>query len=250
MIRETPARLAEHFFRHETGRLHGALIRYMGVENFAVAEDVAQEALLRAMTTWSMGGVPENPSAWITRVAMNLARDAMRRRRMASGKETAMVAHFETLHAAPETPGDDEAAIRDDTLRLLFVCCRPELAQEARVALALKTLCGFSTGEIARAFLDTGAAVDKRLGRTKQRLRELGVPFEIPSAAELPARLEGVLGTLYLLFNEGHTASSGDALLREDLCREAVRLARLVVAHPAGDTPAAVSYTHLRAHET
>ena len=241
-----PAQLVEHFFRHETGRLHGALIRLMGVEHMALAEDIAQEALLKAMHCWSMGGVPANPSAWIMRVAINLARDALRHRRMSGAKETSISTHFEQMMPASLAASDviaaaeTEGEIRDDTLRLIFVCCHPEIAPDAQVVLALKLLCGFSTAEIARAFFSSDAAIDKQLTRTKQRIRDLGIRFEIPAAGtELRARLDGVLATLYLLFNEGYKASAGDRLLREDLCQEAVRLLTLLVKHPAGNTPRA-----------
>jgi len=233
----TPAGLVEHFFRHETGRLHGALIRLLGVHNLALAEDVAQEAMLRAMRTWSMGGIPANPSAWITQVAMNLARDALRHRKMATGKEPALVTHHEQMLATPAVAWGPAHEIRDDQLRLLFICSHPAIAPDAQVILALKVLCGFGTGEIARAFLSSEAAIEKQLTRTKQRIAEAGIPFELPEGADLAARLDGVLGALYLLFNEGYKASSGDRLLREDLCREAIRLAHALVQHPAGRTP-------------
>ena len=233
------AQLVEHFFRHETGRLHGALIRRLGVENLALAEDVTQEALLRAMRTWSIGGIPANPSAWITQVAMNLARDAMRHRRMALGKQPGIIMHLEhRLNPTPEA-GDSAEEIRDDALRMLFVCSHPALAPDAQVVLALKVLCGFSTGEIARAFFSSEAAIEKQLTRTKQRIREAGIAFEIPPAPELAERLDGVLAALYLLFNEGYKASAGDKLLREDLCAEALRLATLLVGHPVGAVPRA-----------
>lgn len=234
-----PAQLVEHFFRHETGRLHGALVRLLGVHNLSLAEDIAQEAMLRALHAWSMGGIPQNPSAWITRVAMNLAKDTLRHRIMSAGKQDAIVTHVELHHGSRPSEGPRaENAIEDDTLRLLFVCCHPAIAPDAQVVLALKVLCGFSTGEIARAFLGTPAAIDKQLTRTKQRLREAGVSFALPELpTELSDRLDGVLATLYLLFNEGHKASSGDRLLREDLCAEAIRLAGQLAAHPAGNTP-------------
>lgn len=231
------AQLVEHFFRHETGRLHGALIRLLGVENLSLAEDVAQEALLKALHTWSMGGVPANPSAWITRVAMNLAKDALRHRRMSFAKEPAIGTHFEQVHSTPAVAVEAAHTIRDDALRLLFVCCHPTIAPDAQVVLALKVLCGFGTGEIARAFLSSEAAIEKQLTRTKQRIREAGVGFDLPEGVELAERLDGVRATLYLLFNEGHKASSGEHLLREELCQEAVRLAQLLAAHPVGDTP-------------
>ena len=240
-----PAGLVEHFFRHEAGRLHGALTRRFGVHNLSLIEDAVQEAMLRALRTWSMGGVPPNPSAWISRVAINLALDALRHDGMSAAKEDAIAAYLEqTASAAPSADvaaaEADETVIRDDALRLLFVCSHPAVSPDAQVVLSLKVLGGFGTGEIARAFLATEAAIEKQLTRTKQRLRDAGVRFELPPAgAELAARLDGVLATLYLLFNEGYKASRGEQLLREDLCHEAVRLAGLLVEHPVGDTPRA-----------
>ncbi len=189
-----PAGLVEHFFRHETGRLHGALIRLLGVQNLALAEDVAQEAMLRALRHWSMGGVPANPSAWITQVAMNLARDALRHQRMSASKETALVTHFTaTLPPPSAAPAENPQEIRDDTLRLMFVCCHPSVAADAQVVLALKVLCGFSTAEIARAYFSTEAAIEKQLTRTKQRIHDAGIGFEIPEGEDLAPRLDGVL---------------------------------------------------------
>lgn len=233
----SPSQVVEHFFRHESGRLHGALTRLLGPENLSLVEDVAQGALLQAMRTWSIGRVPANPSAWITRVAMNLARDALRHRRMVYSKEGNIITHIEQLQPELAPVGESAPEIRDDALRLMFVCCHPDLSPDAQVVLALKVMCGFSTAEIARAFLSTDAAIEKQLTRTKQRIRDLQIGFEIPEGAELGRRLDGVQGALYLLFNEGYKASSGDQLVREDLCREAIRLASLLVAHPAGDTP-------------
>jgi len=232
-----PAQLVEHFFRHEKGRLHGALVRLLGVHNLSLAEDVAQEAMLRALRTWSMGGVPANPSAWITQVAMNLARDALRHRKMASGKEGAIITHHEQMTATPAVAWEAAQEIRDDALRLMFVCAHPAIAPDAQVILALKILCGFSTGEIARAFLATESAIEKQLTRTKQRIAESGIGFELPEGENLAPRLDGVLAVIYLLFNEGYKASSGDRLLREELCQEAIRLGGLLVAHPAGRSP-------------
>jgi RNA polymerase sigma-70 factor (ECF subfamily) len=232
-----PAALVEHFFRHETGRLHGALVRLLGVQNLTLAEDVAQEALLRALHHWSMGGVPANPSAWITRVAMNLAKDALRHQRMSAAKEPAIITHLEQTFATPAVAVESAHEIRDDALRLLFVCCHPSIAPDAQVILALKILCGFSTGEIARAFLSSEAAIEKQLTRTKQRIHDAGIGFGLPEGENLAPRLDGVLSALYLLFNEGYKASAGERLLREELCQEAVRLTSLLTAHPAGRTP-------------
>jgi RNA polymerase sigma-70 factor (ECF subfamily) len=230
--------VVEHFFRHETSRLHGALIRRLGIHNLSLVEDVTQEALLRALRTWSIGGLPANPSAWITRVAMNLALDALRHQQMATAKEPNVITHIEQTSTSAVVAGEGDHQIRDDALRLMFVCCHPLLSSDAQVVLALKVLCGFSTAEIARAFLASEAAIEKQLTRTKQRIRDAGVGFEIPeNAEELTARVDGVLGTLYLLFNEGYKASAGERLLREELCQEAIRLASLLVTHPAGQTP-------------
>ena len=233
------SQLVEHFFRHETGRLHGALVRLLGVHNLSLAEDIAQEAMLRALRTWSMGGVPANPSGWIMRVAMNLAKDALRHRNMAAGKETDIITHVEQMMPRPAAVGESAPEIRDDALRLMFVCCHPAIAPDAQVVLALKVLCGFSTAEIARAFLTSESAIEKQLTRTKQRIDAARIAFEIPEGEDLTPRLNGVLAALYLLFNEGYKASSGDRLLREDLCDEAIRLASLLVAHPVANTPRA-----------
>jgi RNA polymerase sigma factor (sigma-70 family) len=234
-----PAQLVEHFFRHETGRLHGALLRLLGVHNLALAEDVAQEAMLRALRTWSMGGVPPNPSAWITQVAMNLAKDHLRRQRMTAVKEPAVITHHEQTMPTPAIAWETAHEIRDDALRLMFVCCQPAVAPDAQVILALKMICGFSTPEIARAFLSSESAIEKQLTRTKQRIHDAGIAFEIPEGEDLAPRLNGVLAALYLLFNEGYKASSGDRLLREELSHEAMRLMSVLLAHPAGRTPRA-----------
>lgn len=232
-----PATLVEHFFRHEVGRLHGALIKLLGVHNLTLAEDIAQEAMLRALRIWSMGGVPPNPSAWITQVAMNLGRDALRHHRMSAVKEPAIVKHVEQVWATPAVAWEAAHEIRDDALRLMFVCCHPSVAADAQVILALKILCGFSTREIAQAHFSSEAAIEKQLTRTKKKIQESRIGFEIPENEDLAPRLDGVLRTLYLLFNEGYKASSGDRLLKEELCQEAIRLTSILVTHPAGNVP-------------
>jgi RNA polymerase sigma factor, sigma-70 family len=232
--------LVENFFRHETGRLHASLTRLLGTHNLSLVEDVAQEAMMRAFRSWSYGGPPANPSAWITQVAMNIARDMLRHKRMSFSKEGNIVTHFEqTLAAAaiPEAPDVVENQIRDDTLRLMFVCCHPSVPADAQAVLALKVLCGFHTSEIARAFMSTEAAIEKQLTRTKHRIGDAKLAFELPEGAELAERIDGVLATLYLLFNEGYKATSGERLLREDLSREAMRLTTLLTEHPVGNTP-------------
>jgi len=232
-----PATLVEHFFRHEAGRLHGALVKLLGVHNLTLAEDIAQEAMLRALRVWSMGGIPPNPSAWITQVAMNLGRDALRHNRMSTGKEPAIVTHMEQVWANPIQAWAAAHEIRDDTLRLMFVCCHPSVAPDAQVVLALKILCGFSTREIAQAHFSSEAAIEKQLTRTKKKIQEAGIGFDIPENENLAPRLDGVLRTIYLLFNEGYKASSGDRLLKDELCQEAIRLGSILAAHPVGNVP-------------
>ena len=185
-VAAAPAQLVENFFRHETGRLHGALIRLLGTQNLTLAEDVAQEAMLRALRTWSMGGIPQNPSAWIMRVAMNLAKDALRHQRMATTKEPAIIAHLDQTLADSTLGKTSEYEIRDDALRLMFVCCHPAMATDAQVVLALKVLCGFSTAEIARAFLSSEAAIEKQLTRTRGRIQEAGSGSISPTAKTSP----------------------------------------------------------------
>ena len=232
------AQLTERLFREEAGRLVATLTRHFGVEHLQLAEDTVQEALARALRLWPFYGVPENPAAWLTRTAKNLALDSVRRARNFAGKEAAVIAWLE--QGSSGTASDpEENELRDDRLRLLFVCCHPHLAHEAQVALALKTLGGFSTLEISKAFLTTEASMAKRLTRAKQRLRDDRIPFEIPSGPALTERLEAVLGTLYLLFNEGYKASGGERLVRAELCFEAIRMMLLLVEHPAGDRPPA-----------
>lgn len=207
-----------------------------GLDRLELAEDVVQEALARALKIWPFYGVPDNPAAWLTQTAKNLALDAIRREANLKRKQNDIVesgerwsAHIERDFTANE--------IEDARLRLMFVCCHPVLPEEAQTALALKTLCGFGVHEIANAFLTTEAAIAKRLTRAKHRLKEGQVALELPHGEDLSDRLDGVLKTIYLLFNEGYKASSGEDLIRKELCAEAIRLGALVARHPAGNMP-------------
>lgn len=231
------ARIAEDLFRRESARLVAMLTGQLGVHRLELAEDVVQEALVRALQTWPYRGVPENPAAWLTLTARNLALDHLRREQRWQEKEDGIAHERERWSASPEARAEDADAFTDDTLRMLFVCCHPQLSPEAQIALALRTLGGLSAAEIAAAFLTSEAAIAKRLVRARQRIRELALPFAVPGPAELPARLDGVLGTLYLLFNEGYKASAGERLVREELCHEAIRLGMLLAAHPATRAP-------------
>lgn len=213
------------------------LTRIFGLEHLTLAEDVVQEALARALQTWPFYGVPDNPPAWIMRTSRNLALDVVRREQVFRDKEAEVIRLMERDGPAPDAAVFSESEIADDRLRMMFVCCHPLIPAEAQVALALKTLGGFSPAEIAAAFLTSEAAIAKRLTRAKQKIREARIPFEIPEGAELARRLDCVLHSLYLLFNEGYKASSGDRLVREELCEEAIRLASLLVEHPSGNQP-------------
>ena len=232
-------RVVEHCFRHEAGRVVSTLTRIFGAKHLNLAEDVVQEALARALQTWPYYGIPKNPSAWITQVSKNLALDLIRRDKVFRNKEID-IAYF--MEKGPAFPGGEDSVsfkdeIRDDRLWMMFMCCHPLVPQEAQVALALKTLCGFSAGEIAKAFLTSEAAIAKRLTRARRKIREASIPFELPTGEELRERLDGVLQTLYLLFNEGYKASEGDNLIRKELCLEAVRLCALLAGHPVGNRP-------------
>jgi RNA polymerase sigma-70 factor (ECF subfamily) len=227
----------EHLFRHEAGKMVAILTGIFGIEHLTLAEDVVQETLARALQTWPFYGVPKNPAAWIMRASRNLAVDVVRRQKVFRDKEAELIRLMEREGPTPDAAIFPEPEITDDTLRMMFVCCHPSIPAEAQVALALKTLCGFSVTEIARAFLTTDAAIAKRLTRAKQKIREARIPFEIPVGEELGPRLDGVLPSLYLLFNEGYKASIGEKLVREELCHEAIRLTSLLAEHPAGDQP-------------
>jgi RNA polymerase sigma-70 factor (ECF subfamily) len=230
-------RVADDLFRREGARLVAALAGHLGTHRLQLAEDAVQEALVRALQTWPYRGIPDNPAAWLTQAAKHVALDALRREQTWQRKEARITAEQERwlTHGEPAA----EHLIPDDTLRMLFVCFHPQLSIEAQLALALRTVCGMSPSEIGAAFLTSEAAIAKRLVRARQLIRDLRLPFAVPDAGELPRRLDGVLAALYLLFNEGYKASSGDRLIREELCREAIRLTRLLGAHPATAQPAA-----------
>jgi len=232
------SRLTDHLFRHEAGKLISILTGIFGIDRLQLAEDVVQESLIRALRTWPYTGIPKNPAAWLTQTAKNLALDLIRREKLFHDKQPQIIAFMEewVSDSAGDSPRFDNE-IRDGRLRLMFACCHPSLSLEDQTALALKTLCAFSPAEIAKAFLTSEAAIAKRLTRAKQKIREEHIPFEIPAGEELSRRLDAVLQTLYLLFNEGYKASSGDHLIKEDLCQEAIRLASLLAEHQAGNEP-------------
>jgi RNA polymerase sigma-70 factor, ECF subfamily len=220
-------------FRQEWGRITAALIHQTG--DWDLAEDCAQDAFTQALRRWPRDGVPTRPGAWLMTVARNGAIDRLRRSNTYRAKveELAVMATRETGPDNPE-PDADDSGVPDERLRLIFTCCHPALAMEARVALTLRTLTGLSTAEIARAFLVPEATMAKRLGRAKHKIANARIPYRVPPASALPQRVPGVLAVLYLVFNEGYTASAGDDLIRRDLCDQAVALvlAELLPAEP------------------
>jgi RNA polymerase sigma factor (sigma-70 family) len=229
-------KLTERLFREESGKLVSMLTGIFGVSRLQLAEDVVQEAMVRALQTWPYTGVPDNPSGWLMRTAKNRALDVMRREKLFHDKQAEIIATLEQWPDAHE-PGAFSDELHDDRLRLIFACCHPLVPPDAQTAIALRTLCGFSPGEIASAFLTSEAAIAKRLVRARRKIADLGIPFEIPAGNELKERLDGVLRVIYFLFNEGYSASRGESIVREDLCDEAIRLASHMAGHPAVAVP-------------
>ncbi len=219
---------ATQVFREQSGRILATLIRVCG--SFDLAEDALQDAFAAALDAWRERGLPANPAAWITAAAQRKLIDRLRRERTRRDKQEAVAREFPVVSNAShdDPPEIDAMNFPDDRLRLLFTCCHPALAVEGRVALTLRTLGGLTTPEIARAFLLPEATLAQRLVRAKRKIREAGIPYAAPAATALPERLASVQAVIYLIFNEGYAASSGDGLIRGDLCGEAIRLARLL----------------------
>jgi len=229
--------LVDHLFRNRAGQMVAHLTRILGPEHLDVAEEAVQEALLKALQNWPYSGIPENPAGWLFQVARNAALDVLRHRKLVDTKtaELAVLGEMKgsSVFASDRAlglPGDPdfEERLRDDELKMVLMCCHPALSRDARVALSLKTVGGFSAREIAKAFLCEEAAILQRLVRAKRQIREEGIGLELPSGKELAQRLDSALEVIYLMFNEGYAAQSGPDLFRKDLCHEALRLAKLL----------------------
>ncbi|HYM26360.1 MAG TPA: DUF6596 domain-containing protein [Vicinamibacterales bacterium] len=232
------APLVEDLFRHQAGRLVARLTRLLGPAHIGLAEDAVQDAMIRALHAWPEQGVPGNPGGWLYTVAHHIAIDAVRRDKSFGAKTDAIVAEITRSGSVrDETDVDDQ--IRDDELRLIFMCCHPEIARDASVALSLKTVGGFSAREIARAFLADEAAIAQRIVRAKKQIRERRLTLELPSGPALAGRIDAALEVIYFMFNEGYTAHAGEELIRRDLCIEAIRLGRVIA-----DTSLATPKTH------
>jgi RNA polymerase sigma-70 factor (ECF subfamily) len=219
------AETAVRVFRDERAAVLATLIRYVG--DFQVAEDAMQEAFEAALAAWRRDGIPKKPGAWITVTARRRAIDLLRRDRSVADRAERLAALLR-LDDQEHPPANGPSAITDDRLRLIFTCCHPALDLPARVALTLRTLGGLTTGEIARAFLVAEPTMGKRIVRAKRKIADAHIPYRVPASEDLADRVRGVLRVVYLIFNEGYSASEGDRLVRGDLCNEAIRLGRLV----------------------
>src|SRR3954447_22628461 len=210
----------ERAFREEYGRLIASLVRRFG--DIDLAEEAASEALVAALERWSESGVPPNPGGWLTTTAGNRAIDRIRREKQRDAKHQAALMHYD------DTPHEPTGPVEDDRLRLLFTCCHPSLAPEARIALTLRLLGGLTVPEIAQAFLVPETTMAQRITRAKKKIKDAHIPYRVPAAEDLTGRLAAVLAVVYLVFNEGYLASSGEHSIREDLTGEAIRLTRIL----------------------
>ena len=225
--------LVDHLFQHESGKMIAVLSRLLGLQNIEIAQDLVQDTLLQAMSTWGYKSVPDNPSAWLYRVAKNKAIDFLRREKKFKEVSPQYSYLLQSEYTLASTVNNLflENEIQDSQLRMMFACCHPSIQEESQIALTLKTLCGLSVNEISKAFLTTEETIAKRIYRAKEKIKAEKIELEVPQNDELSTRVDTVLKSLYLLFNEGYKSSNPDKLIREDLCEEAMRLCFLLTQH-------------------
>ena len=226
-------KLVEHFFRRESGKIISVLTGVFGTANFNLVEDIVQDTMIEAISKWTYQGVPENPVGWLYTVAKNKALNALKRESYQENYISGL-SRFPNGETTVELSTSDifsEEIIADEQLRMMFMCCHPSISKDSQIALILRTLCGFNISEIAKAFLTNNESINKRLVRARKAIRQDHIPFEVPASQELDQRVEAVLEAIYLLFNEGYSASSGDKVIRMELCEESIRLAEMMVNH-------------------
>lgn len=232
-------KIVDHLFRHESGKMVAVLTRIFGFPNIEQAEDIVQDTIIRALETWKYGKLPDNPQAWLYRTAKNKAIDLIRRQKVKHKIENDIApllrSEYTLMPAMNEMFTENE--IKDSQLRMMFACCHPSISQEGQISLMLKTLCGLSTHEIAKAFLTSEDTIQKRIYRTREKIKEEKISLDYPGADAIVSRTDTVLKTLYLLFNEGYNSSHPEKLIREDLCEEAMRLLILLTENQKTNLP-------------
>ena len=239
MLEQQVDQLVGHLFRKESGRMAAVLTRLLGFENLDTAADIVQDTLLKAVTVWKYKGIPENPSAWLYTVAKRKAIDTLRQQKIRQHVHDEMGQALQSEWTLSPTINQLflENEIEDSQLRMIFACCHPAIPYESQIALTLKTLCGLSIAEIAKSFLTTDETITKRLYRAREKIRQEKITLDVPHPLQLPLRLEAVLHTLYLFFNEGYNSSHPEQLIRQELCEEAIRLCLLLTKNPITNTP-------------
>jgi RNA polymerase sigma-70 factor (ECF subfamily) len=239
MLEQQVTKLVDHLFRHESGKMASVLTRLLGFNSLELAEDIVQDTLLQAMSVWKFKGIPENPAAWLYTVAKRKAIDAIRQEKIHERHHSEIALALKSEWTLSPTVNQLFLTneIEDSQLRMMFACCHPSIPYESQLALTLKTLCGLSITEIANSFLTNTETITKRLYRAREKIREENITLEAPIPANLPGRLDAVLHSLYLLFNEGYNSSHPDHLIRHDLCGEAMRLSLLLVNNGVTTAP-------------
>jgi RNA polymerase sigma factor (sigma-70 family) len=238
-VQQEPNQLVDHLFRTEAGKMTAVLTRLFGFKQHETAEDIVHDTIYQALETWRFNRVPDNPTAWLYRVAKNKAIDHLRRENRMAEITSELKPLLKSEYTLPTVVNHyfNENEIADSQLRMMFAACHPAIPEEAQIALVLKALCGFSIEEIAHAFLSNKDAIEKRLYRAKEKIREANIQLDVPVGNDFQTRLETVLQCIYLLFNEGYNSSTSDSIIRKDLCYEAIRLCILLTENEPSNLP-------------